>query len=263
VYTATAQASDPENGLRSLVKALLLSPNFLFRSELGTSSASGPSALTDFELASALSYCCGTPPPTTRCWTWRRRSCTNERCCAPGRTPAAVPARAAPTFAGFVRQWLKIDDLVRLRKDRKRFPGYGSATAADLMEENRRFVDSVVFEPGGDRRLHTLLTAPYGYINARTGPIYGIDVPAAPKGAAATALDDTAGGMRPRCGSSRWTPASVGGSSPTGRSWPPTPTPTNPSWSRAAAWCASRSCAARSPRPPTSSSSTTARSPTT
>jgi hypothetical protein len=102
-----------------------------------------------------------------------------------------TPARAAPVFGAFVRQWLKVDDLVRLRKDRKKFPGYGSATAADLLEENRRFVDSVVFDPGGDRRLHTLLTAPYGYINARTALIYGVTVPAAPTGAAATSLEDT------------------------------------------------------------------------
>ena len=57
---------------------------------------------------------------------------------------------------------------------------YGSATAADLLEENRRFVDSVVFDPGGDRRLHTLLTAPYGYVNARTALIYGVAAPGRP-----------------------------------------------------------------------------------
>ncbi len=195
MYTTTAQATDPENGLRSLVKALLLSPNFLFRSELGTSTGSGPIALTDFELASALSYLLWDTTPDDTLLDLAAAGKLRDRTVLRAQAERLLqsPTRAAPSFAGFVRQWLKIDDLVRLRKDRKRFPGYGSATAADLMEENRRFVDSVVFEPGGDRRLHTLLTAPYGYINARTGPIYGIDVPAAPKGAAATALDDTAG----------------------------------------------------------------------
>jgi hypothetical protein len=196
VYTAAAQAADAENGLRTLVKALLLSPHFLFRSELGVAAQSGktggPLRLTDFELASALSYLLWESTPDDTLLELAAAGQLSDRSVLRAQAERLLrsPERAAPAFAGFVRQWMKIDDLVRLRKDRKQFPMYNPATAADLLEENRRFVDSVVFDPGGDRRLHTLLTAPYGYINARTAPIYGIDVPAAPKGAAATALDD-------------------------------------------------------------------------
>jgi hypothetical protein len=197
VYTTTARASDPDSGLRGLVKALLLSPNFVFRSELGAPDGAGSIRLTDFELASALSYLLwDTTPDDTLldlAAAGKLRGSAGDRSVlrAQAERLLRTPARAAPVFGAFVRQWLKVDDLVRLRKDRKKFPGYGSATAADLLEENRRFVDIVVFDPGGDRRLHTLLTAPYGYINARTALIYGVTVPAAPTGAAATSLEDT------------------------------------------------------------------------
>jgi hypothetical protein len=199
VYTAAAEATDPENGLRSLLKALLLSPNFLFRSELGTGPGpDGVVRLTDFELAAQLSYLLwdSTPDDTLLDLAAAGRLRHPAVLRAEAERLLRAPRRAAPVFASFVRDWLKIEDLARSRKDKKLFPGYTSALAADLLQENRRFVDSIVFEPGGDRRLRTLLTAPYGFVNARTAVIYGLGAPAestaALKGAAATAQDASA-----------------------------------------------------------------------
>ena len=199
VYSAAAEATDPENGFRSLIKALLLSPHFLFRSELGTGAGpDGVVRLTDFELASQLSYLLwdSTPDDTLLELAAAGRLHHPEVLRAEAGRLLRVSRRAAPVFAGFVRDWLKIEDLARSRKDRKRFPMYSSSVAGDLLEENRRFVDSVAFDPGGDRRLRTLLTAGYGYVNARTAVIYGLDAPAgstaALAGAAATAPGGTA-----------------------------------------------------------------------
>jgi hypothetical protein len=177
VYHTAAEATDPGNGLRILLKALLLSPNFLFRSELG-SAGPGPGGsvqLGDYELASALSYLLwdSTPDETLLelAAAGRLRDPAVRR--QQAQRMLAASGRAAPTFAAFVKQWLKIEDLPRIRKDRKQFPMYRDV-AGDLLEENRRFVDSVAFEPGGDRRLRTLLTAPTTFVNARTAAIYGI-----------------------------------------------------------------------------------------
>ena len=183
VYSAAAAATDAGNGLRSLLKALLLSPNFLFRSELG--GAPGPDGmvrLTEFEMAAALSYLFWdtTPDETLLHLASVGRLSEPLVLRAQARRLLRSTPRAAPVFTAFVRQWLKIEDLVRSRKDRKVFPMYGSAVAADLLEENRRFVESVAFDPGGDRRLRTLLTAPYGFVNARTAAIYGLAAPEPP-----------------------------------------------------------------------------------
>jgi hypothetical protein len=74
----------------------------------------------------------------------------------------------------FVGQWLQIDNLDRVQKDPALFPTYTPAVAQALSEETNRFVDSIVFEPGGDKTLRTLLTASYGYVNESTAPIYGV-----------------------------------------------------------------------------------------
>jgi hypothetical protein len=85
----------------------------------------------------------------------------------------ATVQKTAPAIHGFVEQWLHTDDLVTGPvKDPAVFSLATPQVAADLMEENRRFVDSVFFE--GDRSFKTLFTANYGFVNARTAPIYGL-----------------------------------------------------------------------------------------
>ncbi len=184
VYTVAAEATDAANGLRILLKALLLSPSFLFRSELGVGPGPGGSVqLGDFELATALSYALwdSTPDDTLLdlAAAGRLRDPLVRR--QQAQRLLATSRRAAPAFAAFVEQWLKVEDLPRVRKDRKQFPMYRDV-AGDLLDQNRRFVDSVVFEPGGDRRLRTLLTAPYAFVNARTAPLYGLQPSATPAG---------------------------------------------------------------------------------
>jgi hypothetical protein len=176
VYSAAAEATDPGNGLRILLKALLLSPNFLFRSELGGApEPAGYVQLGDFELAASLSYLLwdSTPDETLLELAAAGRLRDPEVRRLQARRMLASSRRSAPTFAAFIQQWLKIEDLLRIRKDRKQFPMYRDL-AGDLLEENRRFVDSVAFDPGGDRRLRTLLTAPYTFVNTRTAAIYGV-----------------------------------------------------------------------------------------
>ena len=107
VYTTAAEATDPANGLRSLIKALLLSPNFLFRSELGT--GPGPDGiirLGDFELAAALSYLLWDTTPDQTLLAWRTPGGSATRRCA-GRRPqrllatlaAGGPRRSGPSCA--------------------------------------------------------------------------------------------------------------------------------------------------------------------
>lgn len=180
VHATVARATNGEKALQTLIKALLLSPNFLFRSELGqpAGSAGAISRLTDHEIASALSFLLWNTGPDTRLLSLAaggklREPGTRE---AEARRLLASPQRAAPALVSFVRQWLGVDQLPSLRKDRKLFPRYGNEMAADFLEETRLFVDSVVFAPDGDRSLRTLLTASHGFASNRTARIYGVEI---------------------------------------------------------------------------------------
>jgi hypothetical protein len=175
LYRGAAAAISPAEGLKSVVKGLMLSANFLFRTELGTSQAPGTTTrLTDLELASALSYTLWDGPPDAPLMELALAGKLHE--------PAILKAQAQRMFTTstkaqtslhfFMQQWLETESLLEASKDATAFPTYSPQVAKDLVEETRLFLKEVVFE-GGDRSLRTLLTAPYSYVNASTAKLYG------------------------------------------------------------------------------------------
>ena len=82
--------------------------------------------------------------------------------------------KASASLYNFMQQWLYMENLLEKDKDPTLFSIYDRQVAADLAEESRRFLNSVVFDPGGDRSFKTLFTASYGFVNARTAPLYGL-----------------------------------------------------------------------------------------
>jgi hypothetical protein len=176
----TAAADGPESGLKSVIEGLLASPSFLFRTELGgqgaPGAAGGTTRLTDEEIASALSYTLWDAPPDATLLDLAGAGKLHDAQTLGAQVMRMLGTARRPrdTLNNFLRQWLKIDDLGEQDKDGTLFPGYSRQVGADLLAETRMFFDGVVFEPGGDRSLRTLLTASYGYVNARTAFIYGL-----------------------------------------------------------------------------------------
>ncbi len=178
LYTATSQTSGPEIALRMVVQGLLLSPNFLFRTELGDpQTASGTATtLTDYELASALSYTVWDAPPDAALLARAASGTLHDRATfqAEARRLLSATPKVAPALHSFIQQWLKTDNLGLRQKDPTLFPMYTPEVAASLSEETDRFVDSIVFDSGGDKTFRSLLTARYGFVNASTAPLYGV-----------------------------------------------------------------------------------------
>jgi hypothetical protein len=175
VYATAAGATDPATGLRMVVEAVVLSPHFLFRTELGAPDAAPGklTALTEYELASALSYTLWDAPPDAPLLALAAAGKLHDPAtlASEARRLLASPRHAPASLDSFMQQWLQVDDLAGSTKDGALFPAYNAQVAQDLLEENRRFVNEVVF--AGDRSLRTLLTSPLGYVNQRTAPIYG------------------------------------------------------------------------------------------
>jgi hypothetical protein len=168
-------AGGPEVGVKNVVQALFMSPNFLYRTEVGNSTAAGAvTYLTDYELASALSYMFWDSPPDKTLYDLAAAEKLHDkkvlleqaaRLWAVKKTPVAMNV--------FLQQWLQIEELMGADKDAMNYPIYNKMVAADLLEESRMFLNSVVFDPGGDKSFKTLFTANYGFVNSRTAPLYG------------------------------------------------------------------------------------------
>jgi hypothetical protein len=179
LFGTIAKSNTPEVAFKSVVQALMLSPNFLFRTELGDG-ASGQGnvnvRLTDHELASAISYMVIDGPPDA----------TLMQLADGGklRDPATLAAQAkrlltsspqaSKITASFFAQWLQFDGLATLTKDSDHFPTYTPELITDLVAENQAMVDGVLFDKAGDQSVKTLLTASFGYVNSRTAALYGV-----------------------------------------------------------------------------------------
>jgi hypothetical protein len=174
LYGTIAAANTPDVAFKGVVQALMLSPNFLFRTELG-SGTGATTALTDYELASALSYMLLDGPPDPGLM---QLAATGKL-----RDPATLGreakrllgvAQSAKIVGSFFQQWLQFDTLPSMSKDADLFPVYTPDVVNDLLGENQAFLDGVLFDPAGDHSVKTLLTASYGYVNSRTAPLYGV-----------------------------------------------------------------------------------------
>jgi hypothetical protein len=178
LYTKTAQEGGaPEAGLKSVVQVLFMSPSFLYRSELGhTQQAGAVTYLTDYELASALSYTLwDTAPDATLLDLAKQGKLADKKVLAEqAMRMLGNTERSSPSLYNFVQQWLYTENLLEKDKDPEIFSLYSRDVAADLAEEARLYLNSVVFDAGGDRSFKTLFTGSYGFVNGRTAPLYGI-----------------------------------------------------------------------------------------
>lgn len=177
LYTSTVPvAGGPEEGVRNIVKAMFLSPNFLYRTEVGNSTKAGEvTYLTDYELASALSYTLWDTAPDKDLLDLAGAGRLREQKTLMEQARRLWAAKPTPkAMHGFLQQWLQIEELLRIDKDATQFSVYDKMVAADLLEETRLLLNSVVFDQGGDRSFKTLFTGNYGFVSARTAPIYGV-----------------------------------------------------------------------------------------
>jgi Protein of unknown function (DUF1592)/Protein of unknown function (DUF1588)/Protein of unknown function (DUF1595)/Protein of unknown function (DUF1585)/Protein of unknown function (DUF1587) len=175
--TTAALAEGPTGGVKSVVQALFMSPNALHRTELGSVKDPGVvTPLTDYELASSLSYSLWNTAPDAELLTLASQGQLRDKTVllAQAKRMFEVQAKSAPAMNSFLQQWLYLENLPTTAKDPTQFPSVTPELNANLGDELRLFSNSVLFDAGADRSLKTLFTASYTFVNARTAPLYGL-----------------------------------------------------------------------------------------
>ncbi|HZO16485.1 MAG TPA: DUF1592 domain-containing protein, partial [Polyangiaceae bacterium] len=174
-YAAQKAQYDHATAIRLTLKAMLLSPHFLYRVELGmpTPGVEGATRLTAYELASRLSYLLWSTMPDDELLSAAERGELESaaQVAAQARRMLEDP-RARDAIANFHRQWLELGRLDHVTKDAALFPSYGPELVALLRQETNRFIEHVLLE--GDGTLHTLLRADYSFMNATLAAHYGV-----------------------------------------------------------------------------------------
>jgi hypothetical protein len=158
-FLAGQLMADPApQAVASTLKAMMLSPNFIYRTELG-SSMPGPVTLTNDEIASLLSYSIADMPPdmplqavTAQLGDPAVRTAQAER--------LAATSGAKDKLNQFWVEYLALGDQPTT-------PGIDMST----YNEATTFFSKVVFDNNGT--LNDLLTAPYTYADKTVAAVYG------------------------------------------------------------------------------------------
>jgi hypothetical protein len=175
--TTAAQGEGAAGGVKSVIQAMFMSPNTLHRTELGTLKDPGTvTSLTDHELASALSYMLWDSAPDAELIALADEGRLRDQAVFAGQAERLFQARenAAPAMNHFLQQWLKLENLPNAVKEVSLFPMATPELLADVRQELDLFTNSVLFDPGGDRRFESLFSSTYTFVNERTAPLYGL-----------------------------------------------------------------------------------------
>ena len=177
-YDAVAAMATPADGLKWTLVALLDSPNFLYRFELGTPGDNGTFNLTGEELASALAYTFSASPPSDALLEQGRSGAlaTADQRLAVAKQLLDSP-RGHEVMDAFMRRWLRYDEVRSLVKDDAVVPGF-AALRTDMAEETRRFLEHIVFESQGG--VNQLFSSSETFVSAALAQHYGLPAPAQP-----------------------------------------------------------------------------------
>jgi len=173
-YEKGAEAGGFEAGVRAALQAILASPHFIFRLE-ETPEGVEPGdtyRIDDVALASRLSFFLWAMPPDAELIeVARERRLSDPDVLEAQALRMLEDPRSEALATRFASQWLRLQDLDKIRPDAQLFPYYDESLARAMRRETELLFDHLVRE---DRSLLELLTADYTFVNERLAEHYGI-----------------------------------------------------------------------------------------
>ncbi|MBM3739404.1 MAG: DUF1592 domain-containing protein [Acidobacteria bacterium] len=168
---ARQQGEPFEAGIRLALKALLVSPQFLFRIE--QSPASGVRPLTSVELASRLSYFLWSSMPDDELLSLGISGQLAGREAMDGQVRRMLrDPKAAALTSAFAGQWLQLRNLDKAQPAPDRFPLFTPHLRDSMRGETEAYFNHVMRE---DRSVLEFIDSDYSFLNARLAKHYGIE----------------------------------------------------------------------------------------
>jgi uncharacterized protein DUF1592/uncharacterized protein DUF1588/uncharacterized protein DUF1595/uncharacterized protein DUF1585/uncharacterized protein DUF1587/cbb3-type cytochrome c oxidase subunit III len=163
-----------DNGIELALRALLVSPQFLFRIERDPAGipAHTPYRLSDLELASRLSFFLWSSIPDDPLLDAAIRGTLKQpRVLERHVRRMLADPRSEALVTSFAAQWLHLRNLTASNPDPRLFPDFDDNLRRAFRRETELFFDSVKRE---DRNVLDLLRADYTFVNERLAKHYGI-----------------------------------------------------------------------------------------
>ena len=159
-------------GIETAIRAILVSPNFLFRVEDSPKTAKPGESypVTDLELASRLSFFLWSSIPDDELLNLAANNRLRPVLASQVKRMLADPKSTAlvDNFAG---QWLHLRNIPSWRPDPDKFPQFDENLRASFQKETEAFFKHIVRE---DRSVLDFINADYTFLNERLARHYGI-----------------------------------------------------------------------------------------
>jgi Protein of unknown function (DUF1592)/Protein of unknown function (DUF1588)/Protein of unknown function (DUF1585)/Protein of unknown function (DUF1595)/Protein of unknown function (DUF1587) len=173
-YQKGAEQGGFEGGVSAALEAILSSPHFIFRLEREPETAVPGTAVrvADIDLASRLSFFIwGTPPDKELI-----DIAAAGKLSAPGMLEKQTrrllaDSRAEALGSRFAAQWLRLQDVDKVKPDPNFYPNFDDNLAEMMRHETELFFTNLVRE---DRSILDLYRADYSFLNERLARHYGI-----------------------------------------------------------------------------------------
>jgi hypothetical protein len=159
--------------LRLMLKAILVSPQFLFITPAAEAQLDvGIVPLDDYQLASRLSYLLWATMPDDQLMALADSGKLHEPPILKAQVKRLLEDdRSRALFDGFGAQWLGVENLAGMTFDTSQFPQMTDEMRSAMYDEARLFFDSIVRE---NRPVLSFVDSDYTFLNETLATIYGI-----------------------------------------------------------------------------------------
>jgi len=175
VALAKGNGDSFEKSVSLAMRAVLVSPNFLFRVEIDRDpkNPTAVSLVSEYELATRLSYFLWSSMPDEELTTLAAAGKLREKGAVAAQVARMLkdPKSRALT-ENFAGQWLQLRNLQTATPDRKTFPAWNDDLRKAMIRETETYFDHIVRE---DRSVLEFLDSDYTFLNSRLAKHYGID----------------------------------------------------------------------------------------
>jgi hypothetical protein len=170
---AGKRGENHESGVKLALKAILVSPNFLFRIEANRSTTE-PYRINDYELATRLSYFLWSSMPDDNLLAVAAQKRLHEPKVLEAEIQRMLQSPKAKAFAeNFATQWLRVKELkTSAQPDTRRFPEFTAELRDAMYAEPVEFFHSLL---RGNRSLLEFIDSDYTFVNADLARHYGIE----------------------------------------------------------------------------------------
>jgi len=194
-YLANFSQDAFSDAVQTTVMGMLMSPHMLYRSELGTLQPDGTYELTQYEIASSLSYLFWATMPDDQLMA---AADNNELSTAAQRLEQAYrllhAERSREPIGNFVGQWLLASNPYSLpEKDSAVYPEYTDEVRAAMSRELVDFFSYVTFESTGQYR--ELFNSDYVVVDQTLADFYGVNAVAGSEVAVTPVADGSRKGI--------------------------------------------------------------------